>query len=374
MVVVLISGIVAYGASGLLADVKERELRSGSDLTVASLSKLLTKTANKSLQALTIGKFNYKNTYKYGGLDWTGAFSPLSFFTSDDPLIDWNSPTNKALYNEKLAKEPPNPFKSDAQTYLNSITGFNAGSFELFVKNVERNSSTQSLIFWNSSILISRCIDEKKLLSDGSRIDTNAPLSSMMYLLSLKTKPFLIQSGKEWIVRCANPETDLAKINAPVLDRDAEFRNLSVWRLAVFQIKLDSNFIPTVILEINTPAEISPNFGSGFMLSFNEDIKKDSTTNKPFSYAPVAKLSVFVVYDKCLGSSLGRRPGMQMTSCIRITPTFKSTESDNPIQIKNMDYLGQALNVNNSSIIGNLNVDSRLGTSTFLGSGKKVSN
>ena len=373
MVVVLISGIVAYGASSLLADVKERDLRSDSDLTVASLSKLLTKTANRSLQVLTIGKFNYNNTYKYEKLDWTGAFSTLKIFTSDvDPLIDWNS-TNKALYKDKLDKEPPNPFKSDAQTYLNSIAGFYAGSFELFVKNVEKTSSSGSLVFWNSSILISRCIDEKKLLSDGSRIDTNAPLSSMLYLLSLKTKPFLIQSGKEWIVRCANPDTDMAKINAPVADRDAEFRNLSAWRLAVFQIKLDSNLMPTVILEINTPAEISPNFGAGFMLSFNEDIKID-LTKKPFAYAPVAKLSTFVVYDKCLGSSLGRRPGMQMTSCVRVTPTFKSADSDNSMKIKNMDYLGQALNVNSSSIIGNLNVDSRIGTSILLGPGRKVSN
>ncbi len=373
MIVVLISGIVAYGASSLLSGVTERNLRSDADLSVASLDKLLQKTANRSLQALTISKFNPENSYKYATQDWSGAFSTLNSYTKES-LIDWNSAANKALYQAMLDKEPSSSFKSSAQAYLNSITGFNAGSFELFVENVEKASSSGSLIFWNSSILISRCIPEGNLLPDASRIDSKVPLSSMLYLLSLKTKPFLIQSGKERIVRCANPETDLAKINAPVVDRDAEFRNLSAWRLGVFQIKLDSNFIPTTILELNAPTEISPNFGAGFMLSFNEDVKKDLTTDKPFPYAPAVKLSVFVVHDKCLGTSFGRRPTMEMSSCIRITPTFKSTDVDPLKNMKLSEYLGQALDVRNSSMIGSLNVDSRQGTSILLGPGRKVSN
>lgn len=373
MIVVMISGIVAYGASSLLSGVTERNLRSDADLNVASLSKLLQKTASRSLQTLTISKFNSTNSYKYANQDWSGGFSTLSSFTSES-LIDWNSTANKDLYKKKLDAEPSNSFKSDAQAYLNSITSFNAGSFELFVENVEKTSSSGSLIFWNSSVLISRCIPEGRLLSDGARIDLNAPLSSMLYLLSVKTKPFLIQSGKEWIVRCANPETELAKINALVTNRDAEFTELSKWRLGVFQIKLDSSFMPTAILELNAPAEISPNFGAGFMLSFNEDVKKDLSTNKPFAYAPGVKLSAFVVHDKCLGTSFGRRPTMEMSSCIRITPTFKSTNVDPLKNMKLSEYLGQALDVRNSSIIGSLNVDSRQGTSILLGPGRKVSN
>ena len=195
----------------------------------------------------------------------------------------------------------------------------------------------------------------------------------MLYLLSLKTKPFLLQSKNDWVVRCANPETELAKINAPVSDRDVEFRNLSAWRLGVFQIKLDANLMPITILELNTTAEISPNFGAGFMLSFNEEVKKDST-NKPFPYSPAVKMNVFVVHDKCLGTSLGRRPGMDMSSCIRITPSFKSTDFDSGKSMKLSDYLAQALDVKSFSQIGSLNVDSRQGTSILLGPGRKVSN
>jgi hypothetical protein len=325
------------------------------------------------LQSLTISKFNSTNSYRYANQDWSGAFSTLNSFTSES-LIDWNSDANKELYKKKLDAEPSNSFKSDAQAYLNSITSFKAGSFELFVENIEKTSSTGSVMFWNSSVLISRCIPEGRLLSDGARIDLNAPLSSMLYLLSVKTKPFLIQSGKEWVVRCANPEAELAKINAPVTNRDAEFTELSKWRLGVFQIKLDSSFMPTAILELNTPAEISPNFGAGFMLSFNEDVKKDLSTNNPFAYAPSVKLSAFVVHDKCLGTSFGRRPTMEMSSCIRITPIFKSTNVDPLKNMKLSEYLGQALDIKNSSIIGSLNVDSRQGTSILLGPGRKVSN
>lgn len=371
MIVVLISGIVAYGASSLMSGVTERSLRSDFDLRVASLAKLLQKTAGRSLQALTISKFSPTNSFRYESQQWSGKFSALSSFTTE-PLIDWNSAANKELYKKKLEAEPSNPFKLDAQSYLTSITAFNAGSFELFVENIEK-TSTGSLLFWNSSILISRCIPEAKALANGSQIDINAPLSSMLYLLSLKTKPFLVQSNKDWVVRCANPETELARINAPVSDRDVEFRNLSAWRLGVFQIKLDANLMPITILELNPPAEISPNFGAGFMLSFNEEVKKDSTS-KPFPYAPAVKMSVFVVHDKCLGTSLGRRPGMEMSSCIRITPNFKSTDFDSAKSMKLSDYLAQALDVKNFSQIGSLNVDSRQGTSILLGPGRKVSN
>ncbi len=369
MIVVLISGIVAYGASSLISGVTERNLRSDSDLSVASLAKLLIKTSNRSLQSLSISKFDSKKSYKYANQDWSGSFSLLNNYTSES-LIDWNSDSSKALYKKKIEDEPSNPFKTDALNYLNNITAFNAGSFELYVQNIEKGSTSGVVSFNNSSVLISRCISEDNLLADGSRIDRAAPLSSMLYLLSLKTKPFLIKVGNDWVVRCLNSD-DLSQINAPVVNRDTEFVNLSKWRPVVFQIKLDDSFMPTTILELNTPSEISPNFGAGFMLTFNEDIKLDS--GKPFPYAPAVKLHVFVIYDKCLGTSFGRRPTMEISSCIRVAPIFKSTDS-NPGKGLLSSYLGQALDVKNNPLVGSLNIDSRQGTSILLGPGRKVSN
>jgi hypothetical protein len=83
---------------------------------------------------------------------------------------------------------------------------------------------------------------------------------------------------------------------------------------------------------------------------------------------------MFVIHDKCLGSSLGRRPGMEMSSCIRVTQNFKSTEIDPLKNMRFSDYLAQALDVKNNSMVGNLNVDSRQGTSILLGPGRKISN
>ena len=388
MIVVLISGIVAYGASSLLSGVRERDARSSADVSVSSLVKLLAKASNKSLQTLSVSKFNTVSSYKLRpSWDYPAApflpsanlnLSPAPSY-KPEPLINFNVQAIKDALRNKLNAEPDVKYKPTALTYLNSAADFSAGSFELFVQGTESGTAAGSIAFTGSSILISRCIPEGNILTDGSRINTAAPVSSMFYLLSLKVKPFLIPFGREWVVRCVDPAVpaDLNKAYPTTLaERDAEFKKLSSWRVGVFQIKLDASLSPTSILELNTPSEISPNFGSGFMLTFNEDVRVQvdpANGNKPFPYAPPVKLNIFVIYDKCLGTSFGRRPSMEMGSCLRLLPTDMSSKSDARYGSVS-SYLGQALDIKLFSVIGSLNVDARQGTSILIGTGKKISN
>lgn len=390
MIVVLISGIVSYGASSLLSGVREREARSSADVSVASLIKLLTKASNQSLQTLAVSKFNTLSSYKLRpGWDYPPApffpaanlnLSPAPTYTPD-PLINFNVTAKKEALKNKINAEPDVPYKQTALTYLNSAAGFSAGSFELFVQGTEAGTAAGSIEFTGSSVLISRCIPETAVLAgdEGNRINLNAPVSSMFYLLSLKVKPFLIPYGREWVVRCVDPAVP-ADLNKPypttLAERDAEFKKLSSWRVVVFQIKLDASLSPTSILELNAPSEISPNFGAGFMLTFNEDIRVqvDPTNgNKPFPYAPPVKLNIFVIYDRCLGTSFGRRPSMEIGSCLKVRPNVKSTDSDATYSSVS-SYLGQALDIKLFSVVGSLNIDARQGTGILIGTGKKISN
>lgn len=386
MVYVGIAGIVALGANSLLSGITERRLRSEADSMVASLNAMLIKTANKSFQTLTASKFDNTNTFRYENLNWDGRFFSLNAYSSD-LLIDWTADVQKQLFIEAIKKETKNnPFKESALAYIGSSAGFKAGSFELFFENIEQGATPGSVTFDNSSILISRCINEGKLLKDGSRFSMDAPVSSMMYLLSIQEKPFIFknQSGG-WVVRCLKTSdiTPSSSKNKAPTDRDSDFKELSKWRPTVFMLKLNADLIPKSIIELNAASEISPNFGAGFMLTFNEAIRTGTVTNKvgnknvtktiPESYAPAVSLHSFVIYDKCLGTSLSRRPSSEMESCIRLDPTSKSTDEDKNGKGMISRYLSQALDIQNNSLLGTLNVDDRQGTSFILGPGRKVS-
>ena len=386
MVYVGIAGIVALGATNLLSGITERRLRSEADSAVASLNAMLIKTANKSFQTLTTSKFDNANTFRYENLNWDGRFLNLNRYDSD-LLIDWTADAQKQLFIEAIKKETiNNPFQEAALAYIGSSPGFKAGSFELFFENVEQGETPGSVTFDNSSLLIARCINEGKLLKDGSRYSVDAPVSSMLYLLSIQEKPFIFKNPVGgWVVRCLKSSeiTISSSKNKAPTDRDSEFKELSKWRPTVFMLKLNADLIPKSITELNAASEISPNFGAGFMLTFNEAIRTGTVTNQvggrnvtktiPEPYAPPVTLHSFVIYDKCLGTSLSRRPSSEMESCIRLEPTSKSTNED--VNGKGMisNYLSQALDIQNNSLQGTLNVDDRQGTSFILGPGRKVS-